>query len=402
MAKRINQKELDKLAPIVVEELKKTPGKDAIKQIANKYKMDQGLVRSLAKIYCVGQDKQQKELPIYLETQVVATIEENKEVKEEVMPMEQQKKERKPRVTLTDDIKLQVLELHEEGILTQKQIAEKLNISAPSVSRIIKEFSDETPVTAKEIIKEVEQKPVTNKRDFSELAKKLGINNIEGVVPFNNSILEVGLVADRHDIPINEFIYNKIDSDLMFDYSRQEEIARKFILNNIEFNSNTGEPEKQLVVYATGLQCALTSVIKICYSLEINLIIKHYDSAKKLYRSQVVFDRFSTNNNAGKFAKLLSSRQAVYTYNCQFNEFDNGDEFYILSYCSHDLGTKMINNDEGIVFKNLNDIWNIMNIVINKINEDKSVPMSVCINKALIRNDNFVWADCIVKGYNFK
>ena len=113
--------------------------------------------------------------------------------------------------------------------------------------------------------------------------------------------VEAGLVSERHgemdQYVRGHYVYDSFGSEMITNYVRQEEIALKFIRRNLTFTE--GVPNEHLVVYLTGLQCALVSIIKACLQMKVNLVVKHWDTATNKYRSQVVFSEFPITNKHG-------------------------------------------------------------------------------------------------------
>ena len=62
---------------------------------------------------------------------------------------------------------------------------------------------------------------------------------------------EVGLISDRHNIPVGQYIFDIFTQEMMFDYDEQYRIAQKFLDEYIGFNENR-IPNRDLIVYLTG------------------------------------------------------------------------------------------------------------------------------------------------------
>lgn len=134
---------------------------------------------------------------------------------------------------------------------------------------------------------------------------------------------EVGLISDRHNIPVGQYIFDNIFSqEMMFDYSEQYRIVQKFLDEYIGFNEN-GIPNRDLVVYLTGLQIALASVVKVCYDNKVNLTLKHYNIETKVYHEQVIFDDFDNKASVSPFYILLNSYKYIYTYGMRESEISS-------------------------------------------------------------------------------
>jgi len=124
---------------------------------------------------------------------------------------------------------------------------------------------------------------------------------------------EVGLISDRHNIPVGQYIFDIFTQEMMFDYDEQYRIAQKFLDEYIGFNEN-GIPNRDLIVYLTGLQIALATVVKVCYDNKVNLTLKHYNNQTRVYHDQVIFDDFDNKASISPFYILLNSYKYIYTY----------------------------------------------------------------------------------------
>ena len=150
MSKNISNDQIAKIAPIIEEELRTTKGKDKYKIIANKYKLDQGLIRSIGKTRKTGLDKfipNNTTIDITNNNSVVANTD-NKPVeepiqieykKEEIDTVDNNKQEiqiKDSRGRLTDDARLLIAELFEDG-MSKEDISAKFDIHITTVRKII-------------------------------------------------------------------------------------------------------------------------------------------------------------------------------------------------------------------------------------------------------------------------
>ena len=103
-----------------------------------------------------------------------------------------------------------------------------------------------------------------------------------------SEILDVGLCAGRHEMPVNEFIWEQITNPMEFE---QLELTAKEWLSRIDLRD-----VKQVNVYITGLTVALTSFLNaweaVCNELEFEtshrpyLYLLHYDRDTNSYKPQ--------------------------------------------------------------------------------------------------------------------
>lgn len=143
----------------------------------------------------------------------------------------------------------------------------------------------------------IDMREITYKSCYETYVKDSHINLRQYI---KTKCVEAGLVSDRHDMDQyvrGRYVYDSFGSEMITNYVRQEEIALKFIRRNLTFTE--GVPNEHLVVYLTGLQCALVSIIKACLQMKVNLVVKHWDTATNKYRSQVVFSEFPITNKHG-------------------------------------------------------------------------------------------------------
>lgn len=99
------------------------------------------------------------------------------------------------------------------------------------------------------------------------------------------SEIKVGLVKGRHELPVDEYIFEEIKDPS--DIEGIEKQAEDWVLSKLE-------PflfyEETLVIYVTGLTVALTSVIKAAAnSFCRHLVLMHYDKATNDYLRQIIF-----------------------------------------------------------------------------------------------------------------
>lgn len=166
--KQLTPNQLLEIEPVVIEELIKARGKNPVKEVSNKLKLDQDLVRHIYNSRKVGQKRTKDQLleidpePLtaasistslsydeqatneeanetlvkmseLLETPPISQSEEP--VEEEVVPM------KKTGWYISDEIKLSIMMDYEEAVLNRKEIADKYGISLSSVNRIIAYFN---------------------------------------------------------------------------------------------------------------------------------------------------------------------------------------------------------------------------------------------------------------------
>ena len=112
-----------------------------------------------------------------------------------------------------EDLVMDML-IDQENGMNYIEISEKYNMSYSTVRRHINKL--------KKMLESNEESDNTNNLEINP--KEIETNDTsmqyEGLKLFcsKNNILVCGLVADRHNMPTGLFIFDSIDSDLMFDY----------------------------------------------------------------------------------------------------------------------------------------------------------------------------------------
>ena len=113
--------------------------------------------------------------------------------------------------------------------------------------------------------------------------------------------IKVGLIKGRHEMPVNNYIFDEINDVLDFD-SMNKQIVN-FINNNINVYAAYGcginqigyedvevlASDTKLIVYVTGLTSVTAELIKVCALKGISLTLMHYDRETGNYLPQVIF-----------------------------------------------------------------------------------------------------------------
>lgn len=377
----------DKTNPIVegiIEDL--SIGTLSKKEIANKYRLDIAIVFKISNCYAAEIIQNSKQI-----IKAEAAIEENniiveKEVKEEKTEEETITKENKKSIQgkrdkLDDSTILKIVDMCEANI-PKLAIAEQLGISVSSVYKYAEEFNLTNPKT----IKTKAKKNTSSKKVEKVQEKEVTTPKVK--VFSKKETMVVGLVKDRHEMPVNEYIFNRIDDDIMFDYHRLDAIVSNFIKNKLR-------DSKDLIVYVTGLTCCTASVIKMCYHHKINLTLMHHNISNGKYFPQIIWDEFSDNI----ISKIFPEAKEVYLHECEpENILEN--EFYsikVIKFVSCD--TKEITND---IFLDQKKVWIRYGELLSEIMVDKSTKAAIYLDKCKIENNYIKFIDKMNAMYNFE
>lgn len=137
--------------------------------------------------------------------------------------------------------------------------------------------------------------------------------------------IKIGMVADRHNIPVDRYFFQSVPQDLMFNYQRQIEIATAVIKRNIKFDEH-GNPDAGIFLYVTGLTCVLGSIIAACNSLGVDLTCMHFKFATMDYQPQIISRMYGDNICPPQLNRLKYDK--IYTYGCSIDELLKCDHGY--------------------------------------------------------------------------
>ena len=334
-------------------------------------------------------------------------------------------KGRRRKSKITQELKDNIINCYlENSKLSQRKIAEKCGTSQTTVCITLREYKafkegsnsesdNDTKTNEPTVSKETTIPTITADSVYSKTQLLKFVESRCNTVYKMSNKLKVGMIKDRHDIPINKFIFNEaFDQDLMFDYGKQEKIVEEFIKNNIRFVN--GIPEKPLAVYATGLQCALVSIIKVCYKMHINLDVLHYKTntlAGYNYETQKVIteyvslsdgddERIESQLGVLKFTKVLYSENRLYFYNCKesdFIDYKDGDEVFLINF---NIGTRTLTNAKHIICKSCEDLlacYAMIYPAIKNISEFEEI--ALVANSCTLKNNasGIEYGNCIAR-----
>jgi hypothetical protein len=289
------------------------------------------------------------------------------------------KKVRKRRTPVTDDLKLNIASYKEEHKqATYKELTEVFNISQASVYRILKEFDI----------------PKNEHKNISEAVVKDPVVTEENpVIRFNQvfneaKIVKAGLIADRHDMPVDSFIFSEVPEHLMFNYTKQLEICNDFITKNFHFSKNENGDDyakEALEVYATGLGCCLASIIRACSERHINLYLMHYNTKLDKYLRQNIFDSFDSESKQSIFQKYLDKNYRIMLYDCEESDLKSGNEYWSIKLPSIVNGKIEFEGCTIFVFQEFNECMNFYTHMLQHIIEKQIKNRGLVIEKFLVK-----------------
>lgn len=415
----------EKVIPVVLEEYMNGVSK---KTIANNHKIDIAIVVSILNSNKNAlnrmRENRRKENAIMIPNDVAVTEEEHIENAPKT-------KERKARAIITEEIKKDIVELCKDNDTSYTDIASAYNVALSTVSRLAREagiirksgksdkvvkndgiknnnsnikrnnFSyvtknsdqqDKSENETKKMIKDIVNNAV-NKAANSDVKIDGFYYNIKKIKKPSN-IYEIGLVDERHDLPVDRCIYGSLDDNEIFNYNELYRIAKKHI-ENVPSNS-------VIMLYCTGLQSALGAVIKACFTLKRSLILKHYNNQTKNYTNQEIFNFNNVSMEECEYPfNNLEKYSTVYTYECTLEELvENHDNYMVNYFCSsrNDRENVEKHNIFCTGYEKAFKLFGELSMNIQDIDKD----ISVFVRKATVNKSSCNIGQIISKTYNYE
>ena len=364
----VSVEEMDPISRKVYEGLKAGESK---KVLANRYKMPISTVNAISKRFRTGTGQDTEIVPafsMYSATAEDPICKENIDVLETVAEeevCEEEAKSPKKRKFLTDEEKQTVMEFFHDGY-TGEEIAELLDVSISTIYRV----------------KSKSKKLKSEKKQCNKKQPDL--------VPLSKSNIRVGLVADRHNMPVNDYIFKSaLGEDLMFDYDKIENICREYIEDMIDFDEE-GNAEQSLVVYVTGIQCVLSSLIKVTNEMRVNLTLRHYDSKTESYHTHVIWDRFNKVDLPPSISEMLVNSRNSFTYKCNVKELMDNKTLVKVAKVYKDIDGKTKYQDI-ILCKDTSCAFEVMQDVLSSLDRsDRTQKIAMFASGYDFKNGKFI------------
>ena len=468
----------------ISENLINSDSKDPCKAVSGEMGIPQEFVRKVYQIKRVGAARASKKIESNL---VIITADTETNIVAKPVICEDAKDRKRSRNQISDDSKLQVIELFEEMVPATK-IKEEIGISLQTVYNILKSFygeqqyeekkaelaekrklqkGDKTEMARrnkpknggqkrkssiskivtskasnnsfKDLQKEINSKQEkiedriaykkamietikNEEKDFNKIEEpeivKPNINNINTDTPISKcvkdsyTIFDIGrfqleqintsngvecvLIGGRHDSPIDKCIFkHSLSNDMIFDYSTQEDIINNFI-------NEECKDKKSLIVYISGLQTTLASLIKVCFEKNISLTLMHYNgsesSAKKnVYTPQKIWDfEIESSIKVRQFERMCNICPVFLYGNIKAKDIIAGKELACI--CLNKKYSDKMKMISMIITETPN--WEIFSHCVENTISNKNLKLGVSMNKIMIGKDGFEWGDKYAQTYS--
>lgn len=238
---------------------------------------------------------------------------------------------------IDDETREEIRNYYKRKGQTYETTARKFGVSLNTVNRIVNESK-----SSKER-KSIKSKPVLESGEKSVTVAKPVIKKSDDIFIINMKTrknLIVGLVSERHDMPVEKYIFDSVDNKDLFNYDFFDETVRNFIDEKVIISNNE---IYNLIVYVTGLTPALAAVMKICAEKEVNLSLRHYDRDTKGYKEQVIYDRFGADESIkSNLATMFSAATDKIIYHeGSSNDIITGTNVFVIKTIRKDPESKV-------------------------------------------------------------
>lgn len=230
------------------------------------------------------------------------------------------------------------------GEKTKKSIAETYGVHYSTVLRIAHKMKEEdktieeTTIT-NDAVEVVEGNDVVEEKEYDDNTETIIVD-----ASIRREELEVGLIAGRHEMPVNNYIFTReFNDEEIFDYALMNMLANKWMAENCY--DSRGNVVKDLLVYTTGLTSAMLTVTKICHERQINLTVLHYNFRNtKKYVPQKIFSLFGKEPLCSVFHR---ANETIHVYGMNYADIEKASRNRRIMYAISNID-KTDQNHVGI------------------------------------------------------
>ena len=235
--------------------------------------------------------------------------------------------------------------------------------------------TDKSEVNVIEVPEKKEVKIIEEKKSATsvhKVEKEVPSETIcgEPVYEFSSEIkpyVFAGLISQRHEMIDNNtklFIYSgPIRSEHVHDYKRYNELADKFIKENV-----LSKGFSKLKVAVTGLTPAVAAVIKSSYENNISLSLMHFDNLTGKYQEQIITGSDAVEGDLS-LVQVYAASMAKKNYKIKLVSFPAKDYSEMKSLYTVKIENLSNRNENPIVYItfDMNTMFNIYRELVQKV-----------------------------------
>ena len=248
-----------------------------------------------------------------------------------------------------------------------------------------------------------------NVLSFNFADQEFSYDKLRSIDPVSNDnhVCVAGLVNNRHEIKgIDKFIFEEVTNEELNDPSKLEGTVLSFLSDNFK-----DDKDNTLILYCTGLQLVLSTVISVCAQLKINVITMHWNPDTKGYIPQetlCIFGKYpdiKKISTARNLRNIQDNYNRIYLYDCDVLDIM---ETKNVIHIDCNFGSKIEDNiDSTIIIFNKEfpdaEVWSIFGDLIKSMQREdlSNKKHNVMIGKLTVTIGGYQFGDNIAKSYNY-
>ena len=128
-----------------------------------------------------------------------------------------------------------------------------------------------------------------------------------------------GMIANRHDMPVDTYLFQSISGELSSNYAVQYDVAVQRLKDVTGMKEDGSRAYNGIYLYVTGLPSIMATIIKACSDLKLGLILMQYRPDRH-YHHQIIFT-VDENPCPPELERVYHC--PLYTYGCLTQDFIN-------------------------------------------------------------------------------
>ena len=221
---------------------------------------------------------------------------------------------------------------------------------------------------------------------------------------YSQDIFVAGLCRNRHDMPVNKYIFDTLNEEEIDNPKYIESRALGFI--NAYVRPKPTMPAKTLVLYCTGFALALSTIVKVCIQNRVNLLTMHYNPHTNSYTPQNTVDIFGKIPTIDEISPLKGLegkyKGGIYLFGCKTKHLVEQANCTFIT-----LQDDYYPNRNSIILFPVNypttEIWELYSEMIKLSRNDGFVKrQNIQLGFMKVSLSGYIWGDVISKSYNWK
>ena len=221
---------------------------------------------------------------------------------------------------------------------------------------------------------------------------------------YSQDVVVAGLCRNRHDMPVNKYIFDTLTEKEINDPKYIESRALGFV--NAYVRPKPTMPAKTLVLYCTGFALALSTIVKICVQNKVNLLTMHWNPHTDSYTPQNTVDIFGKVPTIDEISPLKGLENkykgGVYLFGCKTKRLIEQGKCTFIS-----LQDDYYSDRNSIVLFPYefptDEVWKFYAEVIKMSRNEGFIKRQyIQIGLMDVSLSGYIWGDVVSKSYNWR